>query len=257
MAMQRLDIVLVAALIGPLQAAVYAATTRFLVLGQMGGSAVATAVQPRIGAAVAREDRVLACRLYGTSTAWLVLITWPIYLTFATFGPFLLRVFGEGYSEGAEALTLLSLAMLVATGCGMVDMVLNMAGRTTWTLGNTLFSLVLLVGLDLWLIPAYGIIGAAIGWSLARVVANLVPLALLGLALRLHPFGLPLVTAVTASSLCFGVGLVLARVLLGASWAGLAAGVVGAGLCYLVALLLLRRPLELTALAGLRGRSRG
>jgi O-antigen/teichoic acid export membrane protein len=145
----------------------------------------------------------------------------------------------------------------VATGCGMVDMVLNMAGRTTWTLANTLLSLVLLVGLDLWLIPAYGIIGAAIGWSLARVVANLVPLGLLGLVLRLHPFGVPLVTAVTASSVCFGVGLVLARVLLGASWAGLAAGVAGAGLCYLAAMLLLRRPLDLTALAGLRGRGRG
>jgi len=257
MAMQRLDIVLVAAFLGPLEAAVYGATTRFLVLGQMGGQSVATAVQPRIGSVMAREDRVLACRLYGTSTAWLVLITWPIYLTFATFGPFLLEVFGEGYSEGADALTLLSLAMLVATGCGMVDMVLNMAGRTTWTLANTLLSLVLLVGLDLWLIPAYGIIGAAIGWSVARTVANLVPLALLGLALRLHPFGLPLVTAVTVSSVCFGVGLPLARVLLGASWAGLAAGVAGAGLCYLAALLLLRRPLDLTALAGLRGRGRG
>jgi O-antigen/teichoic acid export membrane protein len=257
MAMQRLDIVLVAALLGPIQAAVYGATTRFLVLGQMGSQSVATAVQPRIGSAIAREDRLLACRLYGTSTAWLVLITWPMYLTFATFGPFLLEVFGEGYSEGASALTLLSLAMLVATGCGMVDMVLNMAGRTTWTLANTLLSLVLLVGLDLWLIPAYGILGAAIGWAVARVVANLVPLTLLGLALRLHPFGLPLVTSVTASSLCFGVGLLLARTLLGASWAGLAAGVAGAGLCYLAALVLLRRPLDLTALAGLRGRSRG
>jgi O-antigen/teichoic acid export membrane protein len=257
MAMQRLDIVLVAALLGPLQAAVYAATTRFLVLGQMGSQSVATAVQPRIGAAVARDDRVLACRLYGTSTAWLVLLTWPIYFTFATFGSFLLGVFGEGYSEGADALTLLSLAMLVATGCGMVDMVLNMAGRTTWTLGNTLFALVLMVGLDLWLIPAYGIIGAALGWSLARMVANLVPLALLSLVLRLHPFGVPLVTAVSASSLCFGGGLVLARVVVGESWAGLAAGAAGASLCYLALVLLLRRPLDLTALAGLRRRSRG
>jgi O-antigen/teichoic acid export membrane protein len=256
MAMQRLDIVLVAALRGPVEAAVYAAATRVLVLGLMGSQAVSTAVQPRIGAAMATEDTTLASRLYGTSTAWLVLITWPIYLTFAAFGPFLLGVFGEGYRTGSDVLLLLSLAMLVATGCGMVDMVLNMAGRTTWTLGNTLVALVVMVGLDVWLIPSLGILGAAVGWSVSRVVANLVPLVLLALVVRVHPFGRPLTAAVLLAVVCFGAVPVLARLLLGATWTGLLVSCSVAGACYLAGLVRLRGPLELAALAGLRGRGR-
>ena len=38
-------------------------------------------------------------------------------------------------------MVILSLSMLVATGCGMVDMVLIMAGRTSWNLGNALLAL--------------------------------------------------------------------------------------------------------------------
>lgn len=248
MAMQRLDIVLVAALRGPAEAAVYTAATRFLVLGQMGSQAISTAVQPRIGAALAREDRRLTCRLYGTSTAWLVLITWPVYLGLVMFGPLLLGVFGAGYEDGARALVLLSLAMLVATGCGMVDMVLNMAGRTTWTLANTLFALGLMVGLDVWLIPELGIVGAALGWSISRTVANLVPLALLGRALRIHPFGSQLALAMTATLGCFGVLPLLGRVLLGLTWTGAVVSAVVATAVYAVVVARMWGRLELTAL---------
>jgi O-antigen/teichoic acid export membrane protein len=254
MAMQRLDIVLVAALRGPVEAAVYAAASRTLVLGQLGNQAVATAVQPRIGAALAHDDRALGCRLYGTSTAWLILITWPVYLMLAVFGPFLLSVFGPGYRAGAQSLVLLSLAMLVATGCGMVDMVLNMAGRTTWTLANTTLALVLMVGLDLLLIPELGILGAAIGWSVSRTVANLVPLALLGLALRIHPFGRPFAAAVGCAVTCFAVLPVLGRVVWGPTWTGVLVSGVLATVCYLVAVWRLRGPLELFALAAIRRR---
>jgi len=256
MAMQRLDIVLVAALRGPVEAAVYAAATRFLVLGQLGNQAVATAVQPRIGAALARDDLALGRRLYGTSTAWLMLITWPVYLTFAAFGPFLLSVFGSSYRAGAQALLLLSLAMLVATGCGMVDMVLNMAGRTTWTLANTTLALVLMVGLDVWLVPELGVLGAAIGWSISRTVANLVPLTLLGVSMRIHPFGKAFAAAAGAAVACYAVLPLLGRVVWGATWTGVLVSGALATACYLVVLWRLRGPLELSALTAVRKRRR-
>ena len=53
MTMQRLDIVLVAALSGPRSAAVYAAATRFVVLGQLARTAVSLAVQPQLAAELA------------------------------------------------------------------------------------------------------------------------------------------------------------------------------------------------------------
>ncbi len=54
--MQRLDIILVAAISGPVWAAIYTAATRFLVVGQMVNRALSTAVQPRLGEQLARND---------------------------------------------------------------------------------------------------------------------------------------------------------------------------------------------------------
>ncbi|MGH3320773.1 MAG: lipopolysaccharide biosynthesis protein [Streptosporangiaceae bacterium] len=202
--LQRLDIILVAALAGAPAAAIYAAATRFLVVGQLGSRAIALAVQPRMSALLARDDRGAVRELYQTSTAWLVLALWPAYLLFALFAPYVLRIFGGGYEAGTPVVVVLALAMMVATGCGAVDMVLNMAGRTTWTLANVLVALAVNVGIDLLLIPRMGVLGAAVGWAVAIAVTNVVPVAQLGYALRLHPFGRGTLGAFALAGLCFG-----------------------------------------------------
>jgi len=144
-ALQRLDIVLITVLIGPAQAAVYTAATRFLVVGQLGSTAVATAAQPRLAEQLAVDDRRSAQAVYRSATAWIVLLTWPLYLLSAVFADSLLTVFGSGYTAGTDVVLVLAVAMLVATACGMVDMLLNMAGRTAWTLANSLLALVVMV----------------------------------------------------------------------------------------------------------------
>jgi len=202
LALQRLDIVLVAAMRGPAEAAVYTAATRFLVVGQLGSQAISLAVKPHLGVHLAREDRAETNNLYRTATAWLILMTWPLYLLAVAFVPYLL---GAGYAEGAAVVLVLCLPMLVATGCGMVDVVLNMAGRTGWNLGNSLLALTVNVTLNLLLIPPLGILGAAIAWSVAILVNNLLPLAQIAWALGLHPFGTATRTAAVLSFVSFGV----------------------------------------------------
>lgn len=202
--LQRLDILLVAALRGPAAAAVYAAATRLIVLGLLANRALYQAVQPQLASLLARDDRPRANDVYQTSTCWLMLATWPVFLCFATYSAWIMRVFGD-YQAGAEALTVLGVAMLGATACGMVDVVLNMAGRTTWTMLNSLLALGVMVGLDLLLIPRYGILGAAIGWSAAILARNLISLAQAAFVLRLHPFGKGGATAAGLAISCFGV----------------------------------------------------
>jgi O-antigen/teichoic acid export membrane protein len=93
--------------------------------------------------------------------------------------------------------------MLVATGCGMVDMVLAMAGRTSWNLVNVLVALAVTIGLDLALIPRFGALGAAIGLACAMVANNLLPLVQVGRIMRLHPFGRGTIAAGLLSLGCF------------------------------------------------------
>jgi O-antigen/teichoic acid export membrane protein len=251
-AVQRVDIVLLGALRGLTDAAIYTAATRFLALGQLSGQALSIAVQHRLAEHMARDDRAAAGRLYQTATGWLVLLAWPAYLLFAVFAEPMLALFGEGYGAGRWVTVYLALTMLVATGCGMVDTVLNMAGKTAWTFYNALAAMVINVVANLLLIPPYGIMGAAIAWSAAILVNNLVPLAQLRWKMGLHPFGRGTMVAGALALACFGVPPLVARAAFSAGpWVLVAVVVVGA-VAYGGAAWRLRGVLQLDALRALR-----
>ncbi|GAB3508720.1 hypothetical protein GCM10027575_19050 [Phytohabitans suffuscus] len=205
LALQRVDVLLVAMLGGLAAAAVYAVASRFVVLGQLANQGISQSVQPRLAEALSTGDRLTANHLYQTATGWLVLVTWPLHLMVITYAPAYLGLFGDGYQAGGPVVVVLASAMLVATGCGMVDMVLSMAGRTRWNLTNVTAALALMVALDLALVPRFGAVGAAVGLAAAVLVNNIAPLVQVGHALGIHPFGPGTVAAAGLAVACFGV----------------------------------------------------
>ncbi|MET3427162.1 O-antigen/teichoic acid export membrane protein [Actinoplanes tereljensis] len=241
LALQRVDVLLVAALGGLAPAAVYAVAGRFVVLVQFANQGISQSVQPRLAEALATGERHAANHLYQTATGWLVLVTWPICLLVAHLAGHYLRFFGDGYTAGRNVVVVLACAMLVATGCGMVDMVLAMAGRTSWNLANVLIALTVTIGLDLLLIPRFGALGAAAGLACAMVANNLLPLVQVGRAVGLHPFGRGTRTAMVLSLACFGA----------LPFLGLAGLVLGVP-AFLAGVWLLRRPLALDAFKPMR-----
>ncbi|MEP7023929.1 MAG: polysaccharide biosynthesis C-terminal domain-containing protein [Actinomycetota bacterium] len=212
---QRLDIVLVAIIRGPVAAAVYATATRFLVVGQLGNVAIIQAAQPQFSHLFAVGDRRGASSVYQATTGWLIVLTWPLYLLSIIYGPEVLAIFGHSYRAGSTVMVILGLAMLVATGCGQVDMVLTTTGRSSWSLANGLLAVTVNVGVDLALIPRYGITGAAIGWAAAIGAANLIPLVQVAWVVRVHPFGRGLLAATVLTTLSFGALPLLLRAVLG------------------------------------------
>ncbi|ODB72704.1 hypothetical protein A8711_31240 [Micromonospora sp. II] len=95
----------------------------------------------------------------------------------------------------------------------MVDMVLNMAGRTAWTFYNAMTGTVLNVVGNLLLIPRFGILGAALAWTISILVTNLVPLTQLWWSMRLHPFGAGTRTAMALAVVALGLPLGAASLL--------------------------------------------
>ncbi|WP_051704220.1 polysaccharide biosynthesis C-terminal domain-containing protein [Glycomyces sp. NRRL B-16210] len=234
--LQRLDIIMVAALAGLGPAAVYTVATRFVIVGQMASGAVGQSVQPRAAAAMAAGQPASARALYQESTAWIVALTWPVYIGVGLLADWYLRLFGGEYAT-AEARTVVWIlvpAMMFSAACGVVDSMLSMAGKTSWQLIDVSISLVVNVGLNLALIPTMGVVGAAIAWSAAVLVNNLVPLAQLWRTFGLHPFGALTRRALLAAGLVFGV-LPLTAVPLGPLWTS--AALAAAGLAWAVALL--------------------
>ena len=256
LALQRSDIVLVGALRGPRDAAIYTAATRFLVFGQLGASSITTTIQPTLAQLLVQDDRSGARSVYRVATVWLVLLAWPVYLLSAVFAEQLLAVFGSEYRIGSGVIVVLSLVMLVATASGPVDVVLTMAGRSSWTMANSLAALTANVALNLLLIPRVGILGAALAWAVAIALNNLVPLAQLAVSMRLHPFGRSSGLAAALAAGCFGALPLAVRLVLGGG-AGVAVGTAAACTCLYAALLWRWRDrLELDSLLAMRRRGR-
>jgi O-antigen/teichoic acid export membrane protein len=207
-ALKRSDIVLVAALASPADAALYTAATRFIVLGQLFVQSVQQALSPQLSSLFARDETRTANSVFQAATLWSVLFAWPLYLVLAGFAPTLMAVFGHGYDKASVVVVILSLTMLLATVCGPVDAVLLMAGRSWLSLRNSTVALAVDVGLNLVLIPLYGIRGAAIAWSIAIVVRNLQPLLQVHRQLGMWPVTGSTVRVAVGALVCFGaVGL--------------------------------------------------
>jgi O-antigen/teichoic acid export membrane protein len=254
--LQRLDIILVAIIRGPVDAAVYTAATRFLVVGQLGNLAISMAAQPQLARLFADRDRRNANAVYQATTAWLIILTWPLYLLSVVYGPAVLAIFGHSYRAGESVMVILGLTMLLATGCGQVDVVLVTAGRSSWSLINWLVALATNVSVDLALIPKHGIIGAAIGWAAALVVSNLVTLAEVGAIVRVSPFGRACLVASVIASISFGAIPYGARMLIGRGPAVSGLAVLVGCVLFAAGLWRFRGTLKLTAMPGLSALAR-
>jgi len=144
--------------------------------------------------------------------------------------------------------------MLVATACGLVDVVLLMLGRSWLSTINVVVALAVNVALNLALAPRLGMIGSAIAWVGAILISNLVPLAQTT-RVRLHPGGRPLWTGCLISSVVFGVPLALERLMFGSEVRPFIVVLAGALGFYGVLLYVFRRSLLLDRLIiGLRPR---
>lgn len=248
---QRLDIVLVGILRGPSEAAIYTAATRFLVAGQLGNAAISMAAQPQFTELFATHALRRANALYQTTTAWLILLTWPMYLLVMVYGPEFLEIFGHPYQTGYAVIIILGVSQLVAMACGQVDMVLITTGRSSWSLVNGTAAMAVNVAVDLLLIPRYGITGAAIGWGAAVLVFNALPLVQVALVIRLHPFSRG---SLVAGALClasFGLIPLAVRSFLGGGLTGIGVGISAGLVVAVIGLWHFRGPLQLSVMPGM------
>jgi O-antigen/teichoic acid export membrane protein len=252
-----LDTLLVAALLGPTAAGIYAAGTRYLLIGTFTAEAIQQAVAPRVSALITRGARDDAHAVVTQATGWGAAITWPVYLVVIAFSGVLLGVFGPEYARAQWALILLSGGLLVAVIGGPSDAVILMSGRSRQSLANsTIAFTVNLVG-NLLLVPVWGITAAGGVWAATLVVAAGLPAWQARRSLGLAPWSRELARTIAVAVVTVGGACVLSLAVLGASIAGLALAVALGGTAYVAVLWHERHSIHLQALLdSLRGASR-
>jgi O-antigen/teichoic acid export membrane protein len=228
-----LDVLLVAALVGAAQAAVYAAASRFITSGTLVLQALRLTIAGDVSAALARGDTLRVSQIYSVASQWVVVSSWPVYLLVAVFAPIVLRIFGSSYPSGAHALTVLCLAMLFNLATGNVGTVLLMGGRSTWVLLDKGASLAVNVVANLLLVPPFGITGAAVAWALSILLDSGLAFGQVRWGMRIGGSLRGLALAGLLAVGCFGLLPVIVRAVGGTSVATLLVAAVVAVAVYL------------------------
>ncbi|KUG57123.1 hypothetical protein AVL62_15130 [Serinicoccus chungangensis] len=249
--LQRADIVIIGALLGPMEAALYTAATRFVVLGQFVVQAIQNVLLPQFSKLLARRENAVVQNLLHIATAWSSTLALPIYAIAALSAPLYLGLFGSSYAKsgGAEAVVvIMSIAMAVSVIAGPLDTLLIMSGHSGASLANICVALAVDLTLCLFLIPQIGVAGAAIAWAAAIVSKNLLAYLQVQRWLGMTPQSLAGVFVVGSALIAFALPLGIIRAFDVLSWSSLAAAVAGGSTVYLLALFLLRQRLQLAAL---------
>lgn len=156
------------------EVAVYGATVRLIAFVVLPLLMVNGVIAPMISDLHVRGDaRTLATLLQGTAGAIGLPAVVALVVVIAFGGDLLQLVYGPGFAAGSWPLTLLCLAQVINVLTGSCGMVLLMAGRNLAMLGITGVAAALDLGLCLLLIPAHGMVGAALAHGLALIALNL------------------------------------------------------------------------------------
>lgn len=214
---QWLDVLLLGLLGTAHATGTYAAVSRVAFVGLLGLVAIGQVVAPRMSASLATGEIRAAQSLYQTSTLWLCVISLPFYLIVAVFSSAVTTIFGPGFQSGSAALTILSLAMLANVCTGPVMGVLVMGGKSGLGMIDTGLALAVNVGLNIVLIPSFGINGAAIAWTASILVINVLSTLQIRRLWNLSPFSADYRDVATAAIVTYGGVSLLTQELMGQS----------------------------------------
>jgi O-antigen/teichoic acid export membrane protein len=111
----------------------------------------------------ARGDRQSLNSLYWRSSAWIALVTLPLFIaSFALAEPVTVLLFGERYAEASLILAVLSIGYYGSAVLGFNSMTLRVAGIVRFIVAADVATVLVMLPLGLVLISVYGALGAAL-----------------------------------------------------------------------------------------------
>lgn len=118
------------------------------------------------------DDRALR-ELYGVTTAWLAVLTWPVFLVTTLLAePLTTTLFGQRYAGSGRLLAILAVGYYFSASLGCNGLLLQVLGDVRWVVAGNVLTLVCAVAGGIVLVSAYGATGAALSAAGALVVRN-------------------------------------------------------------------------------------
>jgi len=169
----------------------------------------------------ARGDGERINELYWKNAVWIAVLSFPIFaLTFSLAQPLTLLLYEERYAQSAIIMALLSFGYYFNSATGQNGLTLKVMGRLRYIVTVDIFAAVLNLGVNLWTIPRYGALGAAVGTTVTLVIFNVLKQVGLMRGTGVHAFDRRYLRAYIVIALAAG-GLLLIQSLLSVPiWVG-------------------------------------
>ena len=110
----------------------------------------------------------------------------PISSLFIIYPEKVMLLFGPEYLSSAQILVILTIGTLLQSILGAAGPTLTMAGYTKLVLWNTISAFIINFTLNIWLIPIYGILGAAIATFISLTLIGLVRVIQVRIILKIN-----------------------------------------------------------------------
>jgi O-antigen/teichoic acid export membrane protein len=189
LALTYTDIVLLKALVGPQEVAVYWAAVKTLALVAFIYFAVSAAAAHRFSEYHVAGDKEKLAAFLAASIRWTFLPSLAATILILVFGKPFLMMFGPDFVRGYPAMFIASIGLLARAAVGPVERLLVMSGHQAVCAVIYAAAFAVAVALCLVLIPPFGLIGAAAATTVALVVESVllfwVTTTRLGLSLSL------------------------------------------------------------------------
>ena len=154
---------------------IYNAALPTAMLIKMPSAALGLIFVPVITELYARERYDNLRDTYSAVTKWILSLVFPAFLLMALFSDDIIKIlFGVEYVIGAEALAILAFGFFVSVSLGSAAKIINAFGKTKITMGCYLTGSVANFCLNLYLIPIYGINGAAMATAASLVFVSVI-----------------------------------------------------------------------------------
>ena len=125
------------------------------------------------------------------SSKMIFLATLPLVLLFFAFPEFLLGLFGEEFKVGVKAFVFLSFGKLISSFSGSAGNILQMTGKQVIFMNVLFVGAIVNVILNFFLIPKFGINGAALASMISLSMWNLIMVYFVKRELGLYTFYIP------------------------------------------------------------------
>ena len=164
---------------------------------------------PMIADFIHRKAQNKLDQFFKLTTRWSFSLTLPLFIIIWLAGKDLLHVFGQEFVAGWIPLVILAGGQLVNAGTGGIAYMLIMSGHQYHKLYGDLLLVILNFMLNLFLIPRWGLLGAATATSISMASINILRVFQVHFMLKIHAYNWLYLKPIGAGLLAALVGFIL------------------------------------------------